>query len=164
MRIILTSVLISIGLVASSCQPPSPSSSAAPEAVTKKEAPAKAKAVDQVPSHVENALRLAKHPFKRASVNVTDVQLESIVASSYEVFDTDEAPVVRVFVFHYDALELVKPAKIARWINESGLIHNGQTSANRLRIVVAGTPVAGPPEEKTAQVMDDFMDAFMVMR
>ena len=166
MRSTLISVLLLIGLVASGCQSPSPASPAAQKATPEAQAPveAPAKAVAQEVSHVERALRMAKHPFSRASVSVTDAQLETIVASGYEVFDTAEEPVVRVFVFHYDALELVKPAKIARWINESGLIHNGQTSANRLRIIVAGTPEAGPLEEETSRVMNDFMDAFMVMR
>ena len=166
MRSTFTSVMIVIALVAVGCQAPSPSSSAASEEKAAAAAPPAApeKTVEQASTHVERALRMAKHPFKRTKVNVTDAQLERIVASSYEAFDTIDEPAVRVFVFHYDAAELVKPAKIARWINESGLIHNGQTSANRLRIIVAGTPEAGPVEEKTGQVMNDFMDAFMVMR
>ena len=86
------------------------------------------------------------------------------MASGYEVFESTEDPKVRVFVFHYDAQELVKPAKVARWINDSGLIHNGQTSANRLNIIVAGTAEAGTLDEETNMAMNDFMDAFMVMR
>ncbi|MGB0588416.1 MAG: hypothetical protein ACPGU1_01930 [Myxococcota bacterium] len=168
MRSTLISVMTVTALLTVGCQSPSPSSSAASEGKVKAEAAAPAaapdKTVEQASTHVERALRMAKHPFKRTKVNVTDAQLERIVASSYEAFDTIDEPVVRVFVFHYDAAELVKPAKIARWINESGLIHNGQTSANRLRVIVAGTPEAGPVEEKTGQVMNDFMDAFMVMR
>jgi hypothetical protein len=168
MRTILTSALLFLTMVAAGCQSPNASSSAAVEATPKAEVPSKTevseKVAPQATSHVEKALRMAKHPFKRARVSVTDAQLERIVASSYEVFDTKAEPLVRVFVFHYDALELVQPAKIARWINESGLIHHGQTSANRLRIVVAGTPVAGPLEEEASDVMNDFMDAFMVMR
>ena len=148
-------------------------------------------AASQATTHVEKALRMAKHAFKRASVAVSDEQLEAIVASGYEVFETSDAPVVRVFVFHYDAQDLVKPAKVARWINENGLIHNGQTSANRLRVIVAGTPEPGPLEGQCSgegaggeslkdksscegaghrwtkgamSVMNDFMDAFMVMR
>ena len=161
MRTILLSTLLAGALIATGCQKPAPSAPTAKPAKEAKEASAPA---PQVATAIESALKSVPHAFKRADVKVTDEQLDSIVASSYEAFETTEDPKVRVFVFHYDAKELVKPAKIARWINGSGLIHNGQTSANGLRIVVAGTPEAGTLDEETTTAMNAFMDAFMVMR
>ena len=189
------SLSLSIALLGLACQ--EPSASAPTKVVDKSNTPVSPEKTStpsasdaKTVTHVEKALRMAKHPFKRAELSVSDAQLEAIVASSYEVFETTDEPTVRVFVFHYDAQELVKPAKVARWINEKGLIHNGQTSANRLRIIVAGTPEAGSLEGSCAggegaaelkdkascegaghswkrgamSVMNDFMDAFMVMR
>ena len=165
MRTILFSTLLCGALIAVGCQKPTPDASTAPQKGAESAAPAEAQPAAQAATAVETALRMAKRPFVRASaVTVTDEQLEAIVASGYEVFETTEDPKVRVFVFHYDAQELVKPAKIARWINDSGLIHNGQVSSNRLRIIVAGTPEAGAVDEETSRAMDEFMDAFMVMR
>ena len=187
--IYLPLLLMCVGLA---CQEPNANApTKAPAAAsTPDKVPAEPSASTQAMTQVEKALKMANHPFQRAEVAVTDAQLEAIVASSYEVFETTEDPRVRVFVFHYDAQELVKPAKVARWINEKGLIHHGQTSANRLRVIVAGTPEAGALEgsctgggesasytdkascEGAGQtwkdgaigVMNDFMDAFMVMR
>lgn len=162
MRFTLPHLLCLFALVAMGCQAPEKETSPPPPKSTEKAA--EPSEVAQAASPVEMGLRMAKHAFKRADVKVTDTQLESIVSSGYEAFDTTQDPKVRVFVFHYDAKELVKPAKVARWISESGLVHNFQTSANRLRIVVAGTPEKGPVDEETTRVMNDFMDAFMVMR
>jgi len=164
MRTILFSTLLAGALIVTGCQNPDQGAQAAKPTKATQEAQPAAGSAAQTVTAVEAALKLAKRPFKRVDVKVTDEQLESIVASGYEAFETTEDPKVRVFVFHYDAAELVKPAKIARWINGSGLIHNGQTSANRLRIVVAGTPEAGTLDEETTAAMDAFMDAFMVMR
>ncbi|MDP6943685.1 MAG: hypothetical protein QF464_06005 [Myxococcota bacterium] len=163
MRITLLSVLVAGLFLAMGCQKPSPDAGPGP-APAKEAAKTPPAPAEQTATAVESALRMAKHPFKRADVAVTDAQLETIVASGYEAFESTADPRVRVFVFHYDAQELVKPAKVARWINQSGLLHNGQTSANRLRVVVAGTPEPGAVDEETSQVIDAFMDAFMVMR
>ena len=168
MRITLLTLSSLALLVAMGCQQPNPDTKpkAEPQASATQEAVKadEASPVAQASTQVERAFRMTKHPFKSAAVKITEAQLDAIVASGYEAYDTTGEDKVRVFVFHYDAKELVKPAKVARWINESGLIHNGQTSANRLRVVVAGTPVAGELEESTTRVMNDFMDAFMVMR
>ena len=159
------SVVLLCGLLVAGCQKPNPSAGAgaAPAKEAAKTAEEAAPAA-QTRTIVETALRASRRAFKRADVKVTDEQLDGIVASGYEVFETTDEPAVRVFVFSYDAQELVKPAKVARWINRSGLIHNGQTSANGLRIIVAGTPEAGTLDEATIGAIDAFMDAFMMMR
>jgi len=161
MRNTLPILFLLLALAACGCQTPPQSDAPAPTAAEGKPAP---KPSAQTATQVEAALKMARRPFARSKIAVTDEQLEGILASSYEVFESTEAPKVRIFVFHYDAQELVKPAKIARWINESGLIHHGQTSANRLRVIVAGAPTDEAPDEETTQAMNDFMDAFMVMR
>ena len=196
MHATLTALLLVSALTLNACQEPSSSAQSqalkAPLASDESAEGAPQSAANE-PTHVEKALRMTKRPFKTLNAQVADAQLEAILASSYEAFETSEEPLVRVFVFHYDAQELVKPAKVARWINESGLIHNGQTSANRLRVIVAGTPEAGPTDahcvegedkgsksahatkseceaaghrwqEGAMAAINDFMDAFMVMR
>ncbi len=166
MRYTLITLLVAAALLMVGCDKPAPAPApAAPKAAP--EAPVEAKPAATPAAQatqVGNAFLSFNRPFKRADVKVTDEQLEKIVASGYEVYETTGETLVRVFVFHYDALELVKPAAVARWINQSGLIYNGQTSSNRLRVIVAGTPEATALDEETTEIMNEFMDAFMVMR
>lgn len=163
MRYTLPIIFLLAAVMASGCpQADTATTPTAPKASAEdKAAPTSAA---QTFTRVEAAFKRSNRPFKRIDVKVSDEQLEGIVASGYEVFESTVEPKVRVFVFQYDAKELVKPAKVSRWINGSGLIHNGQTSANGLQIIVAGTAEAGEVDEETNMAMNDFMDAFMMMR
>lgn len=120
-------------------------------------------AAAQASSPVAQALKAAKRPFARSTVKITEAQLDDLMADEYEIFDAS-SPALRIFVFHYDDAALAKPAKVARWINQSGLVHHAECTANGARVVAIGSQSSEPLTDELRQATNDFMDAFMIGR
>ena len=157
----LPCVVLFFGLA---CAQPEPSTSTTTPVPSESEGPSESmKVVEQAASPVESALRAAKRPFSRATIKLTDVQLDELMATEYEVFDSSD-PALRIFVLHYEDKSLAKPAKVARWINQSGLVHHAECTANSGRVVAIGSQSADPLTDEHRQATNDFMDAFMIGR
>lgn len=120
-------------------------------------------AAAQASSPVAKALRAAKRSFTRSTVTITEAQLDDLMATEYEIFDASE-PALRIFVFHYDDAALAKPAKVARWINQSGLVHHAECTANGGHVIAIGSQSSDPLTDELRQATNDFMDAFMIGR
>ena len=151
-QVVLTALMAMMAAVGCKDAPP-------PE-VKAPEAKAPAAAPDQGSATLV-LLRTTGLPMKAVSKKLTHGQLQHAKAQDAEQFLVDK-PALKVFVFGYQDGQTAAGAiqDLIGWINNSGLVHNGEAMANGRRILVVGPPTSTPPDDAGRAAVNNLMDTF----
>jgi hypothetical protein len=102
------------------------------------------------------------HAVSRAETQPTEAHLAVTRAKSGELLDVAQTP-LRVALLRYESpAEAAKALQqVVLWINGSGLLHNGEATADGDTVIVVGTVDTAPPTPETRALFDKYIDGFL---
>jgi hypothetical protein len=139
-------------------------SAPAAQAAAKAEAAgtAAAAAPEAPPSAMHKTLAALGKPITRAATQATEAHLAVTGAKSAELLDVGGTS-LRVGLLRYESPTAAAKAlqQVVLWINGSGLLYNGEATADGDTVIVVGTADTSPPTAETRALFDQYIDGFL---
>lgn len=119
-------------------------------------------AAEAPPSAMHTTLAALGKPISRAETQATEAQLAVTGAKSGELLDVAGTK-LRVGLLRYESPIAAAKAlqQVVLWINGSGLLHNGEATADGDTVIVVGTVDDTPPTPETRALFDQYIDGFL---
>lgn len=113
-------------------------------------------------SPMQKTLTALGKPIARAATQATDAQLAVTGAKSAELLDVS-GTALRVGLLRYESPAAAAKAlqQVVLWINGSGLLYNGEATADGDTVIVVGTVDDAPPTPETRALFDRYIDGFL---